>query len=124
MDNKETPLSAAYFTLLYVIHNHDDLGILSQPIYRAKIYGSPSNTAIFMQNLWAYFPPLWLPIISDFTPGMTLDHAKYTEKVATDVASELVQTRMEVLSRGEGNNDVMSLLGLSMIVHVFVEKVD
>ncbi|KAF4607972.1 hypothetical protein EYR40_000308 [Pleurotus pulmonarius] len=92
MDNKETPLSAAYFTLL------------------AKIYGSPSNIAIFMQNLWAYVPPLWLPTLSKFTPGMSLDHAKYTEKVATDVASKLIQTRMEELSHGEGNNDVVSLL--------------
>ncbi|KAG9226814.1 hypothetical protein CCMSSC00406_0003513 [Pleurotus cornucopiae] len=102
MDNKETRLSAAYFTLL------------------AKTYGSPSNAAIFMQNLWAYFPPRWLPIISKYTPGMTLKHAKYTEEVTTDVASKLIQTRMERLSHGEVNHDIMSLLGLSILASPFV----
>lgn len=43
---------------------------------------------------------------------MTLKHAQYTEKIALDVAKKLVETKTQELLQGEGNRDIMSLLGM------------
>ncbi|KAF7439992.1 hypothetical protein PC9H_000329 [Pleurotus ostreatus] len=87
MENAETPLSVA-----------------------AKTFGSLTDSAIFMQNLWAYLPPQCLHFISYYSPGFTLKHARSTEKIATDVARKLVQTKTEELRHGTENRDIMSLL--------------
>lgn len=64
-----------------------------------------------MQNLWAYLPSQCLHFISYYSPGFTLKHARSTEKIATDVARKLVQTKTEELRHGTENRDIMSLLG-------------
>lgn len=80
--------------------------------YRSETFGSLSDAAIFAQNLWAYLPSQCLHLISKYTPGMTLKHAQYTEKIALDVAKKLVETKTQELLQGEGNRDIMSLLGM------------
>ncbi|KAL4269205.1 Cytochrome P450 superfamily protein [Pleurotus pulmonarius] len=92
MENAETPLSLAYFGLL------------------AKTFGSLTDSAIFVQNLWAYLPAKCLRIVSNYSPGLTLKHARSTERIATDVAKKLIQTKTEELRHGAGNRDIMSLL--------------
>ncbi|KAF7439981.1 hypothetical protein PC9H_000318 [Pleurotus ostreatus] len=92
LTDAETPLSKAYFGLL------------------SETFGSLPDAAIFTQNLWAYLPSQCLRLISKYTPGMTLKHAQYTEKISLDVAKKLVETKTQELLQGEGNRDIMSLL--------------
>ncbi|KAG9226824.1 hypothetical protein CCMSSC00406_0003503 [Pleurotus cornucopiae] len=92
MDDDETPLSKAYSRLV------------------SETFGALPDAAIFTQNLWAYIPSEWLHIISSYTPGMDFTLARHTEKIATDVAKELVEIKTRELLQGGVNRDVMSLL--------------
>lgn len=61
--------------------------------------------------MFQFIPSSILEFFANHAPVQKLEHARHTARVATDVARELVSSKSEALLQGEGNRDIMSLLG-------------
>ncbi|KAL0955427.1 hypothetical protein HGRIS_001673 [Hohenbuehelia grisea] len=94
LDDANNELNKAYSNLL-----KDTFQVLSR-----------SSAAIFVQNLWAYLPLKVLHFVANHSPAMTMHHARYCERVATDIARDLVKEKADALLEGKGKRDIMSLL--------------
>ena len=56
--------------------------------------------------------PVWvLQLISKYSNRRNLVHARHTEKVANDVARQLIDSKVDAALQGKGNKDILSLLG-------------
>jgi len=77
-------------------------------IDRSDTLGSPSRLAILMQTVL----PVWvLQLMSKYSNRRNLVHARHTEKVANDVARQLIDSKLDAALQGKGNKDILSLLG-------------
>ncbi|KAF8909913.1 cytochrome P450 [Mucidula mucida] len=69
--------------------------------------GSPSRKTIFLQTIL----PVWaLRLRAKYSNSKMMTHARYTAKLAEDVAQSLLDMKAEELARGMGKQDVLSLL--------------
>jgi hypothetical protein len=64
-----------------------------------------------MQSVSEYIPRYILEMFGDHAPSAYLSHARSTGILATRFAKSLVASKTEVLLRGHGERNIMSLLG-------------
>ncbi|KAJ6631361.1 cytochrome P450 [Mycena sp. CBHHK59/15] len=73
-------------------------------------FGSPSNISLLALSMLQYVPRRVREFLVDHVPCESLRHIRYTAKVTTSVARELVASKSAALLRGGGSRDIMSLL--------------
>ena len=60
---------------------------------------------------------MWvLQLMSKHSSRRNLAHARYTAKLANEVTRELVQSKSAALYHGQGNKDILSLLGRPLFI--------
>jgi hypothetical protein len=74
-------------------------------------FGSPSDASLLALSLLQYLPRCIREFLVDYVPSQGLEHIRYTGKVTTTVARELVASKSAALLQGKGSRDIMSLLG-------------
>ncbi|KIJ66116.1 hypothetical protein HYDPIDRAFT_110276 [Hydnomerulius pinastri MD-312] len=74
------------------------------------IFGSPSAGQIFFQGVSKYIPASVLEWMGNHGSNPRLQRMREIQKVATDVAREMVQEKAKTLLQGKGSRDVFSLL--------------
>ncbi|KAJ7935386.1 cytochrome P450 [Mycena leptocephala] len=73
-------------------------------------FGSPSDASLLALSLLQYLPRCIREFLVDYVPSQRLEHIRYTGKVTTTVARELVASKSAALLQGKGSRDIMSLL--------------
>jgi len=121
MENTGSPLRNAFVNLLFVSHSFLYFTTIYF-LFRADTFGSPSKTAIFLHSISQYIPRHILELLGDHAPSSNLNHARSTGRLATHFAKSLVASKTEALLRGEGERDIMSLLGLSFLSFIRPES--
>ncbi|CAA7260516.1 unnamed protein product [Cyclocybe aegerita] len=75
-----------------------------------EVFGSLSAKDILRQALAGYLPKAIFRYIGDNAPNHRLEQLRKASAVATKVAKELIDGKVEALEVGKGKSDVMSLL--------------
>ncbi|KAJ3514485.1 hypothetical protein NLJ89_g2346 [Agrocybe chaxingu] len=75
-----------------------------------EVFGSLSAKDILRQALAGYLPKAVFRYIGDNAPNHRLEQLRKASAVATKVAKELIDGKVEALEDGKGKSDVMSLL--------------
>ncbi|KAF7294059.1 PseudoU-synth-2 domain-containing protein [Mycena kentingensis (nom. inval.)] len=73
-------------------------------------FGSPSDGSLLALSILQYIPRSIREFVVDNIPSSGLAHVRYTAKVTTDVARQLVADKSAALLQGKGSRDIMSLL--------------
>lgn len=74
-------------------------------------FGTPSNAFLLFMNVSQYLPAPLLLLLMKTVPSPGLRHVKEASAVARSVAKSLLEKKSAALLGGEGNRDVMSLIG-------------
>jgi hypothetical protein len=82
--------------------------------FSTDTFGSPSDTSLLALSMLQYVPRCIREFLVDHVPSEGLRHIRYTAKVTTSVARELVASKSAALLQGKGSRDIMSLLGESI----------
>lgn len=62
-------------------------------------------------DLARFVPFQFIEWLQRWLPGKGLNKARESEQVTTDVAKQLVDSKVEAVGEGKGKRDVFSLLG-------------
>ncbi|KAJ7072910.1 cytochrome P450 [Mycena amicta] len=92
MENADNPVGSAYSNVFM------------------DTFASPSDASLFALSLLQYIPRCIREFLVDNIPSSGLAHIRYTAKVTTSVARELVAEKSAALLHGKGSRDIMSLL--------------
>ncbi|KAF9222413.1 cytochrome P450 [Gyrodon lividus] len=101
---------AAFDVHLGAIQDDKHVLVRSYSNVMKDIFGYPSARQIFFQGVSKYIPAKVLEWMSNYGSNPGFQRMRAMNKVATDVAKEMVQEKAESLLEGEGNKDVFSLL--------------
>ena len=78
--------------------------------HRFNLIGKPTKGEILAQTLIGYLPQSIREYITDHATGSKIAHARMTTVLATKVAKELVESKLQALLEGKGRDDIMTLL--------------
>ncbi|KAJ7286895.1 cytochrome P450 [Mycena rebaudengoi] len=102
--------SAAFDYQFGAMDNADNLVGSAYSNVFMDTFGSPANASLLALSLLHYLPRGIREFLVDHVPSTSLRHIRYTAKVTTSVARDLVASKSAALLQGKGSRDIMSLL--------------
>ncbi|KIK60492.1 hypothetical protein GYMLUDRAFT_609833 [Collybiopsis luxurians FD-317 M1] len=74
----------------------------------ANAFSSPPDVALLMLDLFRLVPPAVMEFINNYNPKLKALHS--VERVANNVASDLISQKLEEIKQGVPNKDIMTFL--------------